>query len=258
VTPSFLVVASPVFAVRWHDRQTTRDQTLSFAAILDLDANGHRLLLLGAQKDEQERFAPDGAIAWIGSLTRDLADLRPVYYSSSGPGAKTVANCGLFDLGAVRFLRDGSFLVVPGVEPGAYLYSAAGKLSRTWDTAQIGLDSGDCETLDGKLRNRLYADPEPRFAWLNQRRTLDDILALPGDPGLIVRRVAQGRTSWELKILGREGKITTVALPVRSTTDLAHLRGDVRGDRIAILVSEYGKHGPAAPPRLILARITRE
>ncbi len=196
-SPRFLAIASSAFAMRWKDLSKGTQQDIPFDAVLDIDIQGDRALILGALKDEKERFAPDGAIAWTGSLERQLADRKPVYYSASGPGAKTVDNCGPYDMGGVRFLADGSFLIVPGVEPGAYLYDASGKLVHTWDTREIGLDAEDCENLDPKVRDRLFAVPEPRWAWLNRRRILDDILPLPQGPGLIVRSVVQERPRWE-------------------------------------------------------------
>jgi hypothetical protein len=247
----FLVVAAPVFSLRWK-RPGGTSHNLAFAAIVDVDVYRNRLLILGAQKDERERFAPDGAIAWLGSLDKGLSDLRAVHYSASGPGAKTMGACGPLDLGAVRFLGNGSFVIVPGVEPGAFLYDPAGKLVRTWDTTAIGLDD-DCAGLSREQQLLLSAQPEPRYAWLNQRRLLDDVLPLPQGPGLIVRSVSQGRTRWQLKQLRRDGGIDTYDIPVPSHTALSHLHGDVRGGRIVFLLSEYGKDGPTAPARLVLA-----
>lgn len=256
-SPRFLFIAASAFSMRWKDLSQGAQQEVPFDAVLDIDLRGDRALILGALKDEKERFAPDGAIAWTGSLERKLSDRKPVYYSVSGPGARTINNCGPYDMGAVRFLSDGSFLIVPGVEPGAYLYDPSGRLVRTWDTREIGLDAEDCENLDPKVRDRLFAVPEPRWAWLNRRRILDDILPLPQGPGLIVRSVSQGRPRWELKVLDRSGEITTYSIPLTSRTDLAHLKGDVRGGRIVLLHNEFGRDAPSAPPRLFLAELPR-
>lgn len=253
----FLVISAPVFSIRWKDSLKGTDHEIPFDAVLDIDVQGDRAVILGALKDEKERFAPDGAIAWIGSLERKLADRKPVYYSASGPGAKALSHCGPFEMGGVRFLPDGSFLVVPGVEPGAYLFDPSGKLVRTWDTGVIGLDDDDCENMGEELEYRLSAIPEPRWAWLNRRRILDDILPLPQGPGLIVRNVVQGRPRWELKVLERSGEITTYSIPLTSKTDLAHLKGDVRGNRIVLLHHEDGRDGASAPPRLILAELPK-
>lgn len=256
-SPRYLVTASPVFAVRWRTLPDGADQETFFDAIVDLDLRDDRLLILGALKDEKERFAPEGAIAWIGSLGRKLEDRKPVHYSAFGAGARPLAHCGPFDMGAARFLPDGSFLIVPGFEPGAFLYDSSGKLVRTWDTRTIGLDTEDCADMSEELQTRLAAVPEPRWAWLNRRRILDDILPLPQGPGLLVRSVSGGSVRWDLKVLAPSGAIVTYAVPVSSPSVLAHLSGDVRGGQIVLLLSAIGRHGPEAPPRLILAELPK-
>ena len=256
-SPRYLVTAAPVFTLRWRPLPGGTDQEVFFDAILDLDLRDDRLLVLGALKDEKERFAPDGAIAWIGSLGRKLADRKPVHYSAYGAGARPLAHCGPFDMGAARFLADGSFVIVPGVEPGAFLYDPSGKLVRTWDTRAIGLDTEDCADLSEELQARLAAVPEPRWAWLNRRRILDDILPLPQGPGLLVRSVSEGRVRWDLQVLTPGGSIASYAVPVSSPSDLAHLSGDVRDGRMILLLSAIGRHGPEVPPRLILAELPR-
>lgn len=260
VSEDLLAVAAPVFSLRWKERKGGAEQEASFDAIVDLDVSGRQVLILGGRKDETGRFSPDGAIAWLGPLDASLSKLRAVSYDSSGPGARHMNACGALEIGTARFLRsprEGSFLIVPGVEPGAFLYDPQGKLTRTWDTREIGLDTEDCGRLSPAEEIRLSSQPEPRFAWLNQRRTVDEILPLPQGPGLVVRSVAQGQTRWVLKVLQNQGGIKVFDLPVPSRTELSHLRGDVRGNRIVFLVSEHGKDGPTAPPRLVLAEVPK-
>lgn len=253
VSSQYLVAAASMYAVTWRKLTRPERSEVAFDHIEDVDVFEDRLLVLAARRDDQSNYAPDGAIAWLGSLSKGLSDLKPVLYDRAGPGAKTFASCSNFEIGAVRFLKDGSFLVVPGVQPGAHLYDAAGKLIRTWDTGALGLDT-DCASLQHKQARRLAVDPAARVDWLNQRRTLDDILPLPQGPGLIVRSVHQERTRWELKILGDE--VVTYEIPVPSDRPLSHLRGDVRGNKIAFLLYEYDRSGfIKIPPRLILAEM---
>ncbi len=245
-----LVVAPPVFSLAWRSEETATLREEPFDAIVDLDVFEDRFVVLGARKDGEGRFSTDGAIAWQGKLAAGLDDLDPIYYSLSGPGAKPMADCWILELGAVRFLRDGSFLVVPGVEPGLYWYDASGSLKRAWESEALGLDGACSGTRPG-----LAANPEAQFAWVNQRRVLDDILPLPAGPGLLLRDVVDGVTRWHLKVLHPDGSITTGEVPVTSTTGQAHLRGDVRGSRVALLVVEYGRERPAATPRLVIAEV---
>lgn len=255
VSSDYLVVSALLRSLTWQKRSGGKRHEASVEAIPDIDVYHDRLLVLGARFDDKRRLAPDGAIAWLGSLDQELRDWKPVLFSASGPGAQPMNACSTLELGAVRFLADGSFLVVPGVEPGAFLYDSQGKLLRTWDTVALGLDAEDCPKMTYEQQVQL-ANPDVRFPWLNRRRTLDDILPLPQGPGLVVRSVAQGRTHWILKVLKKDGGVETFDLPVPSATALSHLRGDRRGRRLVLLVSEYGKTGPSAPARLVLAELT--
>lgn len=255
VSERYLAIAAPAFSYGWLERRrATQIEVRALEMTVDLDLSGDRLLLLGGEKKGDE-MAPDGAIAWLGSLTSDLADLRPVHLSSEGRGVPRMNDCSQLGLGAVRFLGDGSFIIVPGVEPGVFWYDAQGRLLRTWTNEELGLDDG-CPP-PGKQRDSVRQFPEPRFAWLNQNRLLDDVLPLPQGPGLLVRAHTGGTTRWRLLVLARDDSFRTWEVPITSTTGLSHLRGDVRGDRIALLVSEHGKEGPAAAPRLTLVRVPR-
>lgn len=249
----YLAVGAPAHTVAWRKLPAGELQAVPLYTVVDLDVFENRLVLLGARKDERERFAPDGAIAWIGSLDKNLADLKPVLYSAAGPGARPMDACGAFETGAARFLSDGSFLVVPGVEPGIFLYDRTGKLLRSWEAREIGLDAG-CGLSDEQMM-LLSASLEPRSAWINQRRVLDDIIALPQGAGLLVRQVANGRTGWLVKILRRDGQVSSHALPFTAPSPHWHLRADVQGKRIAYLLKEYAVSSPPSPSRLIVTTL---
>jgi len=110
-------------------------------------------VILGGRKDAKGRYSHDGAIAWLGGLSEGAAGLKPIYFSVAGRGAQPMAECAVLELGAVRFLSDGSFLVVPGVEPGIYWYDAAGDLVRTWESEALGL-GGLCSAAGPPARLR--------------------------------------------------------------------------------------------------------
>ncbi len=244
-----LVVAPPLFSFAWRLAETSALRETPFDVVVDLDVFEDRLVILGGLKDMEGRYSPDGAIAWTGRLSDGSEGLKPIYYSIAGAGATPMAECAVLELGAARFLSDGSILVVPGVEPGIYWYDSSGNLVRTWESETFGL-GGLCSANEG-----LAASPEVQYTFVNRRRMLDDILPLPAGPGLLLRDFAGGENRWHLKILHRNGSIGHVEIPITSSTGKAHLRGDVRGNRVALLVVEYGRHAPAAKPRLIIAEL---
>lgn len=249
----YIAMGAPAHTVAWRKLPAGDLKAILLDTVVDLDVFDDRLVVLGARKDERQRFAPDGAIAWVGSLSKDLADLKPVYFSASGPGARPMAACGPFETGAVRFLGDGTFLVVPGVEPGIFLYDRTGKLLRSWEVRDVGLDA-ECGLSDEQML-LLSSSLESRSAWINQRRVLDDIVALPQGAGLLVRHTANGKTLWQLKILRRDGRVTSYTVPFSAPSPHWHLRADVRGDRIAWLIMEYAVSSRPSQSRLILTSL---
>jgi hypothetical protein len=200
-----------------------------------IDVSGGRLLLLGDPVPLAHEHAAAG-IAWLGRLSDDLEhDLQPVLTDFAGVHTPTLLNCSSFLVGAARFLPDGSFIVVPGFQPGAYLLDATGHLLRTWDTKALGLDvDAGCAAITSAQRMEFGVSAKARGAYLNQHRALDGILPLAQGPGLIIRSVADGQVHWQIVALQANG---TIAYDVPFTGSLPYerLRGDVRGNRVVLL-----------------------
>jgi hypothetical protein len=210
-----------------------RFDSQDFALAEDLDVDGDRLLILGIRYPEPEKLT-DGGIAWLGKVSDDAADFRLLLQDENmaDPEDWKMMRCGTASLGAVRFLSDGSFLVVPGVQPGVYLFNRNGKLARRWSSQEVGLTT-DCQDVSLDQLHR----PNAMIPWLNQRRALDDVLPLPEGPGLLVRSLgSDGKIHWELKVLRPQG-IATYTVPLVGTRPADRLRGDVRGGKIVLLMS---------------------
>jgi hypothetical protein len=256
-SPSYLVAAAPVFGVTW--RRLDRPDCFKgeFSSTEDIDVAGDRLLELGIRRGPKKEYAPDGGIAWIGSLAKGLSDLKPIVFDRTGPGAKVMDACAGFEIGGVRFLRDGTFVVVPGAQPGLHWFDAQGKLVRVVDTAPLGLDA-DCAALKWEQVLKLSASFPMQADWVNRRRTLDEILPLPEGPGLVVRSVQEGHVRWELKVLRPKGGLSSYLIPATPQSDLSHVRGDVRGERIVLLLFAFKRNGlETETPRLLMAAAPR-
>lgn len=233
---------------------TATARAAPMAEIVDFDLWRDRAVFLGARRDEAGEWAPEGAILWAGSMEEDFADLEPRMYAESGPKALEVALCGALGLGAVRFFADGRYAVVPGVQPGAYLYAADGKLLRAWKTESLGFYDR-CELSWDEARP-VKADPLARIRWWRRHPTLEEVVPWGNWPALIVRRPGDDGTSWQLFVLSDEGISEPVDLPVATASTGSHLKADLRGDRLAVLISEFGPPGepPQEPPRLVVLR----
>jgi hypothetical protein len=251
----YMVTAFPAFMMAWKRMTESSIHNVPFDVISALDVRDDRLVFIGSRREEGQ-WAPDGAIAWSGTLSKDLVDLHPVLFSALGANAHILGECGFSELSAVRYLRDGSYVLVPGVEPGVFLYGADGKLLYTWQTDRLGfLDRCD---VSGPNRLLYARDPEARYQWLNHYKTVDDIVPLPEGPALLLREVQGGSTKWSLLILRRNAPPSRIDIPIRAPSDVAFAKADIRGNRIAFLIRTYGewrRGWKPQPARLIVAEL---
>jgi hypothetical protein len=251
----YLAAAPPIYLVSWRRLNDPTRREEPFEYVQAIDVREHRLAILGVRSDEQRNFSPDGAIGWVGSLDNKLADLKPIAFSATGPGATAAMACSPMGLGALRFLADGSLLVIPGTQAGVTLLDPHGKPLRAWDTATLGIDT-DCANVTPEQHRRMSTHISERLDWLNQRRTVDSILPLPQGVGVLVRIPEKAATHWELKLLRLDGTWAAVSVPLRGESAYAHLRADARGGRIVLLLYEEGWGiRPVAKTRLITAAL---
>ncbi len=253
LSTDYLVTAHTVAGVAWKQLTESSGHLLPFDMVVDIDVHGDKLLLLGSRR-ENGVWAPDGAIAWTGTLSSGLKDLHPVHFSSVGPDKKILGRCGFISHGAVRFFPDGSYVVVPGVEPGVFLYQKDGKLAHVWQTEPLNVFD-ECEL--SQPQQLLYMkDPEARMQWLKQKRVVDDVLAMPEGPALVVREVIDGITHWSMVVLHRDRPASVLRLPFTAPTDVASLRADLMEKEVAFLMNlsaRWRNDGAPTAGRLILA-----
>lgn len=246
LSTQYVVVSSSLSQLVWVDRRpqggrgslgtwgSQENTPISFFE--DVDLHEDRLAILGLMRSDTG-MSPDGAVAWVGRIERGSVDLQPIHYSAAGKGARPFDACSVFAAGKVRFLEDGRLLVVPGAEPGVFLYSAEGKLERTWDTVSLGLDLR-CDFDDETLL--LYnSDVPARLEYIARFLTVDEALPTRPDPSLLLRRVEGEETSWQMVLLHEDGTTTKIQVPITAKSRKAHLWGDAQGDRILLVLREF-------------------
>jgi hypothetical protein len=242
----FVVAADLAFGLRWRERVAAGDvvsQPMEYIA--DLDVQGERLLISGLRRDDRGQLGADGAFAWIGSLP-DGTFRAVLPFTNRG----LIENCAGFHLTAVRFLRDGGFVIVPGAEPGVFIYDAQAHLQRTFDSRVLNIVT-DCD-LTRDEQTLLPTNAEARQGWINRHRIVDDVVELGAVPALIVRKRDQTTTRWELVPLGNG---ETRPIPVTSPSPWAHVSADSRNGRIALLVADQiAPREEGVSPRLIVWR----
>ena len=243
------VIASDfVFQMRWRARQAgARIQQMIFEYVADVDLDGDRLLLTGLHRDEHGKLGTDGAIACLGSLSGGADTLRAVLPFHS---MRAIVACAGSGLGTVRFLHDGSFIVVPGAESGIYHFSRDGRVDRVWQTSELGIDV-NC-ALSPEEENVLHTKPLAKEQWVNRRPVVDEVVDTPAGPAVIVRKVNDGRTEWEMLLLnGTSPRVEK--LPFTSPSPWAHLTAAGRGARTAFLIGDrLPDRDDGAPTRLVI------
>jgi len=261
----YLAFAGLADFVTWRSLAQRSDGTVRFdqkpmGIVEDLDLAGDRFLVLGALR--QHPFAPDGAVAFLGSARGDgEQELRPVLFDPAGKGAPHLGNCITAALGAVRFLPDGTFFIIPGFQPGAHLFNRDGVEIRRWNTALLGLDADEeCGRMNWEIRGRVLLNhPEERARWLGRHRVVDEVLPLPSGPGVVVRSVAARQVHWELDVLEAQG-IRTYGIPIAGATIYSRLRGDYRNGKIllAVVDDSFRPGSQNAPSQLAVMELPGE
>lgn len=237
-----VATAGPLFSFAWKERSPDAQLHVHpLATIMDFDLHGNRALLLGGRRGPEGAWCPDSAIAWTMDLDQEAREgngtLEPVFFSQAPQAKATMGMCGVLHMGAVRFLEDGTFLVIPGVEDGVRWHRVDGQLLFTWTAEEVGFFSG-CP-LDALESRRLHKDEEARYRWLDQRPTVEDVIPLGREAGVVIRHHSSSSgTRWELVRLSRDGSMARFRLPFEGSRPYAHVRGDSRGDQLVFL--EYG------------------
>lgn len=235
-------------------------QPFPFESIIDVDIAGDRIAIIGATRASSGEWNPGGGVVWLGRLEPDgtVTGLRPLIVSEERGDRDPVNRCHYLELGALRFLPDGSLLVAPGLLPGVFLYGPDGRLIRTWETEGLGFVDR-CRLSDTEYLSYVK-EPLPRFEWINAHTVIDDVLVLPSGPALVLRAKGGHETRWSLLHLLPDGKTRAEPLPLSSRSAFAHIRGDVRGKTIAFVVAELGLSPdapPPAPPRVVLVEVAK-
>jgi hypothetical protein len=244
-----LVASDFAFALRWKPLPAGAIRELPIEYIADVDARGDRFLVSGLRRDPDGRLGADGAVAWLGTLANGEIALRPLLPFKS---RAAIENCAGFGLGVVRFLADGSAIVAPGAERNVYRFGTDGRLSKVWNTDEMGVNV-DCElTRDEQMV--LGTKPAARQQWVNKHVVIDDIVETPYGRAALLRKTDGRKTTWSLVALD-DGVARAQTLPVTSPSPWAHAAAATRGRELVLLIADRLADAPdGALPRLIRLR----
>lgn len=259
VSDRFVVVGAPSHELAWlprHGGGTAR--VADFSSPVDLDVHEDRLLVVGLPEPAPATTDKGPVILWETKLEGAAAPVFRPRFSISRPVPLIELDDWLHASGSarVRFLPDGSFFFVPGVEAGAYWYDTDGRLLRAWNSEALGLDV--VERSDPAAARRAASNRGAALALRNSLRLADEILPLPEGPAVVVRQARDNDVVWTLKLLRRDGSIVSAELPVQVSSPNWILFGDALGRRVIVVLFEVCERGPRScnASRLIELEVT--
>ncbi len=255
VSAETMVVSSPFMRIAWRPIGPSKGRQVDFERqqlghIEDMDLQGDRLAWVGLSKEYfNGPNADNSGLAWVDFLTDHLdSPQRLISDIATGRAGTRLMVCAGFRIGAVRFQPDGSLLVAPGFVDEVALFDSGGRKLRSWDLRLFGVDvAAACAKLTEAERQGMEGQLSLYGNWINRQTVLEEALATPAGPALVIRTMKGGLPTWRLHVLGAE-KVTSFDLPLRAETPYDRLTGDVRGDKLAVLLSDR-THFPRVSPK---------
>lgn len=185
-----MVFAGDLFGVyRQHDGRVTALKT-NLEIVGDLDEHNGWTVAVGLSRQAEPSPGPDDIwepyVAWMFDVEGAVRGLLP-----TRDGGAALDACYPVELSLARFVADDLALVIPGAEPGAFVYGTDGILQGTLDVGTFSASRPDC----GPEQKPLLYKEEFRNAWLNRHRVIDEVAANgEGDVFFFVRHVEERRS----------------------------------------------------------------
>ena len=151
----------------------------------DLDQRDGTAVAVGLARQPKPSPGPDDIwepyIAWLIDTEGGTRGLLP-----TRDGGRALDSCYPVELSVSRFVTDRLVLVIPGAEPGVYLYGTDGALRGIVDSEALSITRPDCSS---ELKP-LLDDEAGRTEWLGRHRLIDEVAANgEGDVFFFVRHV---------------------------------------------------------------------
>ena len=194
-----LVFAGDLFGVyRQRDGRIMALKT-NLEIVGDLDHRNGWAVAVGLSRLSEPSPGPDDIwepyVAWLFDAEGGVRGLLP-----TRDGGAALDACYPVELSVSRFVADDLVLVIPGAEPGAFLYDTDGMLRGTVDVGALSASRPNC----GPEQKPLLYKEEHRTAWLSRYRVIDEVAANgEGDVFFFVRHVEDGQPLTSASMNGR-------------------------------------------------------
>jgi hypothetical protein len=161
--------------------------------------------------------------------------------------------------GSVVAMPDGSVALITSAEPGVYRYDRDGKL------AEVLGSTVDSLLVDSVSLGQSYAqDVAGRYTqFLNRQPIIDDLVATPSGPAILVRIASGDHIGWELWTVNQTEVTSRQPLEPKRLGPFGHMRCEARGRRLACAVNLPDAEDARVPktsgsnPRLLLYQLAR-
>ena len=253
-----LVFAGDLFGVyRQRDGRITALKT-NLEIVGDLDHRNGWTIAVGLSRQPEPSPGPDDIwepyVAWLFDAEGGVRGLLP-----TRDGGVALDSCYPVELSLSRFVADDLVLVIPGAEPGAFLYGTDGMLRGALEVGAFSASRPDC----GPEQKPLLYEEEFRIAWLSRHRVIDEVAAngegdvfffvrhmegdeavtsvltnggqAPGVPGGEVRKAAVDRES--ASVAGSKSAVVALGLDSLPASDVEKLLEDAASQGGSVVIS---------------------
>ena len=199
----------------------------------DVDRRGDRTAVVGLSRNEVGDW--EDHIAWV---FKD-GESEPRTLLPTRDGGEIMGQCWHAEVSVVRLISEERVLVVPGLEPGVFVYDRAGQLLESVGADTFAADAG-CGLEEGE--RSLLGNAAFTIEWMAGRRVIDELLAdeagnvyffvrhVPGGPESIVLEPPESGADTQ-PAAGASGQATVVSgrTDAGGATILTTVRGFTRG-----------------------------
>ena len=184
-SPEGLVLAD-LFAGIYLANETGIGSLVDIEFLGDLDRRGSLTAAVGLVRKGSDGWAEHAA--WLIHDGEDTArGLMP-----TRDGGRALELCSDAELSVIRFIAGDRLLVIPGAEPGVFVYDREGAFHDSLDAGTFFAEAG-CDVEPNEWGKSPLRDAYARADWLGQRRIIDEVVADgAGNVFFFVRYAADG------------------------------------------------------------------
>lgn len=222
------------FALRLADHKRLVAQRSLKLIPMDVAISGERACYLGFMPHPPSEALKDVA-AWCGGPSDSWAELKPLHdlrdAKAGSDFRETFAPFG----GRMVMEPDGTIDVITSVQPGVFRYGAGGKLKEVRGRSVEEL----VFVAQREIQTRFASDLENRYRLLlNAQALIDDLVATPDGPAILVRLAKGDKVTWELWYPSAAGGVSArIRLGIERIGPYGHLRCESRVSDLACVGS---------------------